>query len=69
MKVRAIQHIVPFAGPDVPLRGDTWLSFLMHLYSGMASVGYYAAPSTADTRLQSRTFWLPMDPNKSAIWL
>ena len=62
-------HIVPFAGPDMPFRGDDWLGFLTYLYVGMIAQGYYAAPSTAETRVQSRTFWLPIDPNNHAICL
>ena len=35
----ATSHIVPFAGPDMPLRGDDWLQFLFFFYGGMASHG------------------------------
>ena len=67
--MKALSHIVPFAGPDMPLCGDDWLRFLFFFHGGMASVGYYAAPSVAETRVQSPTFWLPIDPNNHAICL
>ena len=67
--MKAAAHIVPFAGPDIQVRGDDWMDFLQCLNAGMELLGYYPTPSTVEARLQNRTFWMPLDPRGEAICL
>ena len=62
--MKALSHIVPFAGPDMPLRGDDWLGrSITYLYVGMASVWLLCRTfrSRSYPRVQSRMpIWLPI---------